>query len=227
MENIMTDFSKIKALFDIKECIGYEKKDLQPWFDQFGQLPAVLVDYYVELGAHLGLNQTQDYLVVPTGDKSSFHHISKHYDDDFLIFYGENQRCCVWGIRSKDLGQDNPPVYRSSDSDEEVEWFQETNSLLEFFNSMAMLQAAFSFEFSNEEPWNITHTDVDFIKENFQSKNADSELWTGIQAYGNDDSSVIVVMKNHDDYILFFASRDEEKYEEMFEQLEMLGKDSE
>ncbi len=31
---------------------------------------------------------------------------------DALIFYVENQACEIWGIRKKDLGLDDPPVYR-------------------------------------------------------------------------------------------------------------------
>lgn len=118
----MTDFSTIKKLFHITESCGFTTDEIQVVKDIFGDLPKVFTDYYTELGKIQNLNHTQDLLITP--ERFQYY---KH--DDYLIFYSENQRACVWGIHKDDLSKSDPPVYMSED---QKIWKPETQTLTVF-----------------------------------------------------------------------------------------------
>lgn len=207
----MTDFSKIKKLFGITEPNGFAENEIQVIRDIFGDLPEVFVDYYTELGKIENLNQTQDLLIVP----ERFQYF-KH--NDYLIFYYENQRACVWGIHKDDLSKTNPPVYMSYD---EKEWNLETETLTDFFTAMAFLQAGFALEFPGNTFYEIEPKDLDFIIKNYSDKGVSFKQWLeGIQFYGNHDDEVIIIMGGNQ---IFYSSGTEEHFLEMDKVLSKLG----
>jgi hypothetical protein len=207
----MTDFSKIKKLFGITEPNGFTNDEIQVVKDIFGDLPAVFVDYYTELGKIQNLNQTQDLLIVP----ERFQYF-KH--NDYLIFYYENQRACVWGIHKDDLSKRNPPVYMSYD---EKEWNLETETLTDFFTAMAFLQAGFALEFPSNTFYEIEPNDLDFIIKNYSDKSVSFKQWLeGIQFYGNHDDEVIIITGGNQ---MFYSSNTENHFLEMDEVLSKLG----
>ncbi|WP_391573596.1 hypothetical protein [Cohnella sp.] len=210
----MTDFTAIRSLFHITEPCGLEEKELQPWINRYGSIPEVLKDYYLELGAHPQLNGSQDFLIQP---KDSH----KYVNDDYLIFYTENQGACLWGIRREDAAAPNPPVYENYG---EEEWYPTSKSLMEFLLAMAHLQAVFSMELSNEEYWPIDEQAVEEIKRKYPSKQADSDLYTGVQFFGQ-AGEVIVVMNNSDGYLLMFSAEDEQRFDALHETLLQLADD--
>lgn len=207
----MTDFSKIKKLFGIAESNGFTENEIKIVKDIFGELPKVFIDYYAELGKHESLNHTQDSLIVPERFKY-------FQNDDYLIFYYENQRACVWGIHKNDLSENNPPVYMSYD---EKEWNLETDSLTDFFTAMAFLQAGFALEFPGNTFYEIEPNDLDFIVKNYSDKGVSFKQWLeGIQFYGNHDDDVIIIMSNSQ---VFYASNTENHFLEMDKVLSKLG----
>ena len=209
--NVMTDFSTIKKLFHISESNGFENKEIETIKNIFGNLPQVFVDYYAELGKIQNLNQTQDLLITPE-------RFQYYQHNDFLIFYSENQRACVWGINKQDLLNANPPVYISYD---QKTWLLETETLLEFFTAMAFLQAAFALQFSSESFKELKQTEIDFIVENYKNKNVAFKQWCeGIKFYGNYSDDVIIIMSNNQ---LFYSANTEEHFCEMDENLSKLG----
>lgn len=119
----MTDFTMIKKLFHITKRNGFSHDEIQTIKNNFGELPQVFIDYYLELGKDERLNHTQDSLIKP----EQFQYF-KH--SEYLIFYCENQRACVWGIHRNDLSRSNPPVYMSYD---EKVWKMEFETLTDFF----------------------------------------------------------------------------------------------
>ncbi|MFI8896311.1 SMI1/KNR4 family protein [Streptomyces paradoxus] len=68
-------------------------------------LPTALSDVYALVGARLDLVGNQDPLLPPA---EMFVH-----DDcgGVLVFRSENQGCAFWGVRLRDLDQDDPPVF--------------------------------------------------------------------------------------------------------------------
>lgn len=209
----MTDFSIIKKLFGISEPNGFAENEINVVRDIFGDLPKVLTDYYTELGKIQNLNHTQDLLIVPERFQYFRH-------NDYLIFYYENQRSCVWGIHKDDLSKANPPVYMSFD---EKEWNLETETLTDFFTAMAFLQAGFALEFPGKTFYEIEPKDLDFIIKNYSNKGVSFKQWLeGIQFYGNHADDVIVIMGGNQ---MFYASNSQEHFIEIDEVLSQLGKE--
>lgn len=209
----MTDFSTIKKLFHITESCGFASDEIQVVKDIFGDLPKVFTDYYTELGKIQNLNHTQDLLIIP--ERFQYY---KH--DDYLIFYSENQRACVWGIHKGDLSKSDPPVYMSED---QKTWKLETETLTGFFTAMAFLQAGFALEFPCNTFYELEPDELDFITENFASKDVSFKQWLdGINFYGNYDDDVIVIMAGNQ---FFYASNSETHFLEMDEVLSKLGEE--
>ena len=207
----MTDFSTIKKLFHINEPNGFTNDKIQVVKDIFGRLPEVFVDYYAELGKIQSLNQTQDSLNTPE-DFKHFQH------EDYLIFYAENQRVCVWGIYKDDLSKPNPPVYMSYD---EKTWNLETETLKDFFTAMAYLQAGFALDFTCETFYEIEENELDFITQNFSNKGVSFKQWVeGIKFYGNHPDDVIVIINGNQ---MHYSSNTEESFLEMDKVLSKLG----
>lgn len=201
----MTAFKEIKQLFDITENNGFSEDEISVVKNVFANIPKVLFDYYLQLGKIKELNQTQDRLLEPEKLR-----LSKN--NDFLIFYVENQWACVWGIDKNDLHLDDPPVYISY---EEQEWSKETSSLTDFLKAMANLQAVFALQFSSEEFANINNEELKIIEENFKKRDFSFSKWIGIDFYGNLENDVIAVQKNDDYYDLIYASNNEQQFKEM------------
>ena len=208
----MTDFSKIKALFGITNPKGFSVSEMQSVQSIFGQLPQVLVDYYLELGNEKDLNYTQDSLIFP----NKFQHFK---NEDYFIFYSENQCACVWGIKKEDIHLSNPPVYMSYD---EKDWEIESENLYDFLLAMAYLQAVFSLDYRGETFRYITEKDLEFIRENYENKKVTFKQWTqGIEFYSNYDDSIIVIMGGCEQMI--YSSRNKEHFIEMDKILSTLG----
>lgn len=209
----MTEFKEIHQLFGVNENKGFSEKEIDAFKNICENIPNVLFDYYLQLGRLKELNQTQDRLIEPEQLRFSEH-------QDFLIFYVENQRACVWGIHKNDLHTDNPPVYMSY---EEHEWTKETDLLTDFFNAMANLQAVFAFPFSSEEFVCINTEELKMIESDFKKRDFSFSQWIGIDFYGNHSNDVIAVQKNGDYYDLIYASQNEQQFKEMDDILNKFG----
>jgi len=212
-KNNMTVFNEIKQLFGITENNGFPEDKISVFKNICENIPQVLFDYYLQFGKIQELNETQDRLITPEKLR-----LSKN--NDFLIFYVENQWACVWGINKNDLNIDNPPVYMSY---EEQEWSKETNLLTDFLKAMANLQAVFALQFCSEEFACINNDELKIIKENFKKREFSFSKWIGIDFYGNRGNDVIAVLKNDGYYDLLYASNNEQHFIEMNKVLNKLG----
>jgi len=203
----LTDYGKIKKLFEINETCGYSEEDLSYWVNTYGSVPKALMDYYVQFGKHKTLNNAQDFLIKPAM-------FEEYADSNYLIFYSENQGVVVWGVKKEDAGKEDPPVYENYYEDE---WHLTEGTVSAFLISMAHLQAVMGMEFSSEEYIEISQKQAERIAKRFASKEADSGLYTGVKFYGDHDDTVIVVMNNNDNFILMYSSSDEEHFDEVDE----------
>lgn len=209
----MTNFSSIRKLFEITENNGFSVEETTTFLQDINSIPKILQDYYLQLGKIKNLNQTQDSLIEPSNLKYS-------KNEDFLVFYAENQWACVWGVHKNDLEKDNPPVYMSYD---ELEWLVEFEKLSDYLDAMANLQATFGLAYTAEEFLMINESELDTIKQNYKKRDFEFTQWIGIQFYANNDNDVITVMKNNDYYDLIYASGNDEQFEAMHEELVQLG----
>lgn len=209
----MTDFSYIKTLFHIKENNGFSEKEMQKMKNTTLNIPKVLYDYYIQLGKMIALNQTQDMLLAPEK-------ILWSKNEDYLIFYAENQWACVWAIQKEDLTTKNPPVYMSKDQEK---WEKEFATLTDFLNAMANLQAVFSLPFSSEEFLFINEDELATIKKNFQKKENNFTKWIGIDFYSNFTTDIIAIFNNEKYYDVTYASSNKENFEKIDNLIGNLG----
>jgi len=208
-------FDAIRDLFGITSDCGYPASAMQPWLAKYGAVPVVLAEYYTTLGAHKALNQTQDALVIPDTNKPVFYRMSDNMDDNYLVFYVENQAVTIWGVKASDVTQDDPPVYGCSGGDD---WYLTAGSVSQFLTSQAHMQAAFSYEYSSEEFWTVSDQQAAIIADLFPSKNADSQLYTGVRFYG-EPGTVIMLMQNDDQWDMLFSTQNEDTYTALEQQL--------
>lgn len=201
----MNTFQTIKSLFGITQNNGFSAEELSVLENNFGKIPLFLYEYYTQLGKVEPLNCTQDTLLNPQK-------VCWCKNQEYLIFYVENQWACVWGIHRQDLSADNPPVYMSYD---EIHWQKETENLADFLSAMAHLQAVFYFEFNPEEFFFFTEPEKQFneLKLLFTQKPFCFSQWCeGIEFYGNTDDEVIAVFSgNH----FTFAAKNQERFLEI------------
>ena len=207
----MTNFSTIKKLYHITESNGFADSEMEVVKNIFGTLPQVFVDYYAELGKIQNLNHTQDLLIVP--ERFQYY---KH--NDYLIFYSENQKACVWGIHKEDLSKSDPPVYMSED---EKDWNLETETLSDFFTAMAFLQAGFALKFPGNTFYELEEDELNFVRANFRNKGFSFKQWLGgINFYGNYDDDVVIVQAGNQ---LFYAADTKEHFVALDKALSGLG----
>jgi hypothetical protein len=130
----MKQFDKIRHLYGIAadENNGFSEGEVAALEEQLGvQLPATLRDYYLSLGQYEALNYAHNTLLQP--EEVAFS------DDEYLVFYEENQAVAVWGIKKADLAQADPPVYGNYSTDENnPDWHQESTGTESFLLLMAV-----------------------------------------------------------------------------------------
>ncbi|MNK67373.1 hypothetical protein D3C87_867060 [compost metagenome] len=130
----MNYIQKIKRLYSLSENENYgflEKQILDLEKTLNVKLPSKIKEYYLELGKEENLNYCFNRLLKPENEIG-------FSDDDFLVFYEENQNVAFWGIKKEDLSQDNPPVYGNYDTIEKSDWEIETKTTENFFLLMAV-----------------------------------------------------------------------------------------
>ena len=205
----MSALLAIRELFGIDGDWGYPEEAMAPWLERFGAIPDVLRQYYTTLGAHHGLNQTQDALVIPDTDQPALYRLSTFLRNDYLVFYAENQIASICGVKADDVTQPDPPVYQSTDGDD---WFVVADTISQFLLSEAHMQATFGREYVSEMPWDVTDEQLAAVARLFPSKNADSDLYTGVKFFGEPGTD-IMLLRAGDHWIMFFGCEDEECYD--------------
>lgn len=207
----MIDFGEMRNLFHIEGNIGFGEVEIKRAESKWGALPAVLKEYYRQLGAHGRLNRTQNFLRRP----------DELFDrGEYLVFYIENQDCVEWCIRKSDLVNDNPPVYCRTYNNEMV---LESSTLTDFLNAMALFQAgSWGMIYADEDIYSITEEQAEMIRRKYQKRKYELHQWLRMSFYGNFDDEVILMTENGD-YDLTFGAEDEERFWEMTEFMRGLG----
>lgn len=130
----MTQLQKIKRLYNLPdhESDGFAETEIMALEKRLGiKLPAVLRNYYLELGQNEALNYSHNRLLKPGKD-------IRFSKDRYLVFYEENQSVSCWGIKAADLHLDNPPVWGNYGTKRKPDWYLETKATDLFFLLMAV-----------------------------------------------------------------------------------------
>lgn len=202
IEKMSIDFKKIRDLFDIKDDLfGFPKIEIKKAEARLGiDLPQILRKYYQELGNHQKLNQAQNSLL-------SLEKINLD-KDGFLVFYVENQYVAIWGIHKDELKEVNPKVYRKVDNDK---WELENKKLSSFLNSMAFMQAIYSFNYHA----NICGVDDKYdniVTDNYRELEETFPLWN-VKFYRNQAHELIMVFRNKKQTDMFVAAKNKKEFD--------------
>lgn len=160
----MNHIQKIKRLYNLSENENYgfsEKQilDLEKTLDV--KLPSKLKEYYLELGKEENLNYCFNRLLKPENE-------IEFSDDDFLVFYEENQNVAFWAIKKEDLSKENPPVYGNYDTIEKSDWEIETETTDNFFLLMAVFNGTLGgLQFNGNYLGEIDSEIVKLVEENY------------------------------------------------------------
>lgn len=205
------NFLEIRNLFHIEGNIGFHTDEINRAENKWGALPAVLKEYYRQLGAHERLNRTQNFLRRP----------DELFEwGEYLVFYIENQDCVDWCIHKEDLAEDNPAVYCRNYNDEMV---LESSTLTDFLNAMALFQAgSWGMTHCDDEIYSITEEQAEKIRKKYMKRKYELHQWLRMSFYGNFDDEVILMTENGD-YDLTFGAENGERFREMEEFMRGLG----
>jgi hypothetical protein len=120
-----------RLVHPITDTDGVAEQRLNRVEDKLGFcLPGVLHKFYRLSGNLDEINKAHNRLVSPEGLKIQRNRSRRQ---KALLFYEENQNVVFWGIRFKDMGRENPPVYQAINRrDEELVWAREFDFLSDF-----------------------------------------------------------------------------------------------
>lgn len=160
----MNYIQKIKRLYNLSENENYgfsenQILDLEKKLEI--KLPSQLKEYYLKLGKEENLNYSFNRLLKPENEIG-------FSDDDFLVFYEENQNVAFWGIKKEDLPKENPPVYGNYDTIEKSDWEIETQTTENFFLLMAVFSGTLGgLQFNGNHFGEIDSEIVKLVEENY------------------------------------------------------------
>jgi len=161
----MNYIQKIKRLYNLSENENYgfsesEMLELEKTLET--KLPSKFKEYYLELGKEENLNYSFNRLLQPNGEIG-------FSDDDYLVFYEENQNVAFWGIKKEDLKEDNPPVYGNYDTIEKSDWEIETQTTENFFLFMAVFSGTLGgLQYNGNYMGEIEPEIVKFVEDNWK-----------------------------------------------------------
>jgi hypothetical protein len=129
----MDYIQKIRTLYNLSGNDGYSENEIIEAENKLNiKLPKVLREYYAILGKNEVLNKTHNVLY-------ELNEIDPSNDEEYLIFYEDNQGACIWGINKNDLENDNPEVYRKDSLEDkaEEEWVLHSKTMEGFLLSIS------------------------------------------------------------------------------------------
>lgn len=214
----MNYIQKIKRLYNLSENENYgfsesEILNLEKTLET--KLPLKFKEYYIELGKEENLNYSYNRLLKPD-------HEIAFSEDNFFIFYEENQVVVFWGIKRNDLMKDDPPVYCNYGNAEESNWEIETQTTENFFLLMAVYNGTFGgLKFNGNFFGNVSSEIIKLIAENWQLIPEIS--WEKQKVYTNDYYEVITLSfdDNSNCTAVFIGSSNQERFDKIIEGIDI------
>jgi uncharacterized protein (TIGR02996 family) len=187
---------------------GASEEELQATERRLGfRLPTALREWHALAGKRKDVWSGQDRLLELRYLKLEDHLSSRK---DALIFYIENQGCEVWGIRKKDLGRDDPPVYRF------LEPARVSPSVSVFAIQVLLYEAKWMGIHANESFHGNTRAFRE-IRRKFRRCALPERYWCAdpVRVYEGED--IIVEIQGND--WMYVAARTEAAYQQLSEEL--------
>lgn len=124
-----------------EESKGCSKEEVENAGDEAGAIPAALEFFYLKYGKLDELQYLQDYLILPNRYEALM-------NQDYVIFFDENQSVCQAGIKKADAMLQDPSVYVRMNGGE---WLLSADCVTDFLSAMYGYQASMCLEYSPEE----------------------------------------------------------------------------
>ncbi len=211
----------IRQLYAVEELRGYTEEEIAIVKKYFAPLPPALEEFWKRAAGTEALHKVQDRWIRP----EDFEKWDWLRDSDYLVILIENQGCCRAGIRRKDLGKTEPPVYVTADEVDDCKWTLCTGTLSEFLQAALAYEAVFTFPFHGEELmyW-LTEEEMVTIRSDLEKQPFGLHGWLGMDMsfYSNAFDNIVVVMDCGDLEMLYGAAS-EAGYKKLMEVMEGLG----
>lgn len=197
-------YGVVRDLWEISddEEWGHDDAALDEWRERFGAVPAALAEWFVTLGAHSALNETQDQLVQPAGTPHARFTMDGDDDTEMLVFYVENQLAVQWGIAASDVTDDDPRVYLLTDG----RWEPTRDSVSAFLIAQAHLQWLFASADWSEDFLDVDVETMERLRRFLPPRGVEADLYGGVEFFGGpgvmlahfrDSSSVVFGCADH------------------------------
>ncbi|MFG4003018.1 SMI1/KNR4 family protein [Flavobacterium aquidurense] len=214
----MNNIQKIKHIYNLSEYenFGFSESEvlvLEKKLDIV--LPVKLKEYYLELGKHENLNYSHNRLLKPD-------HEIGFSDDQYLVFYEENQVVAFWGIRKEDLKLDNPPIWVKYDTIEKSDWMIETKTTENFFLLMAVYNGTLGgLPYNGNFLGLVDSQTVDFVEDNFTLL---PEISRKNQKVYTDDFYDLISLsfdKENNCVAVFIGTNDPDRFDDLIDSLDI------
>ncbi|MDR1316604.1 MAG: hypothetical protein LBK13_06990, partial [Spirochaetales bacterium] len=148
----MDIIQKIKILYNLSKDYGYNENEIIEAENKLSiKFPKKLREYYRVLGKNKTVNESFNKLLSINGE------IGFTDDNNYLVFYEENQGVVYWALDRNDLENNNPKVYGNYDpANGSGDWFVDSETVEGFLLSMAYWNGAleglkYTANYSNDD----------------------------------------------------------------------------
>lgn len=212
---------KIKTLYNLEDFDfqGFSVEEIAQAEQRLNiHFPEKLKEYYLLLGKNKTLNETYNWLLLPS---------EINFTDDFLVFYEENQAVCCWAIKKEDLQKENPPVYEGyQNEDGAFQWYLSHASIGLFWLEMAFyngtMGGGLKYHANIMSPNKIQPQSMEKLVENYQEITAFEK--DGQRFYTIDYQNIISVCYDVcGACAVFVGTQNEDDFEEI---LELFGQEN-
>lgn len=217
MEEFEKKYDEILKLFCVEQPIGYDSSEIQEAEENVGEIPGALRLFYEKYGKSEELQGLQDEMILPD-------YYPALLNDEYMIFFNENQGVCRAGIRKADAEMIDPPVYTTMDDEE---WNLAAERVSDFLVAMFGYQASICLEYNPEAFYFLEEEEIEKIEENFPKRPESIKNWLDFEIvlYGEGCEGRIALMIQDEDIQMNYAANSEEAFEKMSSLLSDIGEE--
>jgi len=210
------NIKKLYNLHDSQASLGYTEAELVELEARLKvKLPTELRNYYLLLGKNKQINYSHNKLLKPDGEIG-------FAKDQSLMFYAENQHSVYWGIKEKDFGLDNPPVWGDSGSFDEPNWHLEAKTTKTFLLQMAIFNGIAGGLKYHANCLNLVESEV--VKKIKTNWNEIAEIsWEMQKSYTDDFNEVINLSFDEAERCtgIFIGTSHKDRFDNLLEELDV------